>query len=163
MRNYPKPNPALREGLFGRDPLNVPSAKRQAIIDTARTWIGTPYHHQGRSKSAGIDCIGLIVGVAADLGLKFNDYTDYQRFPDGVTLVAELSKQATQTDEPHPGDIVCFKITQLPQHVAILSSKNTIIHAYAPHGVVETHIPVSWAARAYAYFTYNEVKDRGEA
>ncbi len=34
------------------------------VVRTARTWLGTPYHHQGRLKGVGVDCAGLLIGVA---------------------------------------------------------------------------------------------------
>ena len=40
------------------------------IVTQARTWIGTPFHHQARLKGKGCDCLGLIVGVVDELGLK---------------------------------------------------------------------------------------------
>lgn len=137
------------------------SPQRQAVIDQARTWLGTPWHHQGRLKGAGVDCIGLIVGVARELGYAVDDYTDYQRFPDGVTMSAELHKQLRPTTRPMAGDIVCFRITRLPQHVAIITGPNTLIHAYQPYGVVETTIRPSLLERAFGYFTFREIEDDG--
>jgi cell wall-associated NlpC family hydrolase len=43
---------------------------RQHIVDTARGWLGVPYRHQGRRKDKGVDCVGLIIGVGAELGLQ---------------------------------------------------------------------------------------------
>ncbi len=37
---------------------------RAALIAEARTWIGTPWHHQAAVKGAGCDCIGFVRGVA---------------------------------------------------------------------------------------------------
>ena len=42
------------------------------IVDQARTWIGTKYHHQGRLKKSaqgngGVDCIGLLIGIINEL------------------------------------------------------------------------------------------------
>src|SRR5437016_4134796 len=36
---------------------------RTRIITEARSWIGTPYHHQASLKGAGCDCLGLLRGV----------------------------------------------------------------------------------------------------
>jgi hypothetical protein len=44
------------------------------FIAQARTWIGTPFHHQGRLKGVGCDCLGLIVGVAEDSSRIFLAY-----------------------------------------------------------------------------------------
>jgi cell wall-associated NlpC family hydrolase len=29
---------------------------RAAVVAEARSWLGTPFHHQGRVKAAGVDC-----------------------------------------------------------------------------------------------------------
>ena len=36
---------------------------KKQIIQTARQWLDTPYHHQARVKGVGVDCIGLVIGV----------------------------------------------------------------------------------------------------
>jgi cell wall-associated NlpC family hydrolase len=54
---------------------------RDDIVRQARTWIGTPFHHQARLKSKGCDCLGLIVGVVDELGLK--DTRFFTRLPVG--------------------------------------------------------------------------------
>jgi NlpC/P60 family putative phage cell wall peptidase len=36
---------------------------RNTIIAEARSWIGTPYHHQAALKGVGCDCLGLVRGV----------------------------------------------------------------------------------------------------
>ncbi|HEX5998060.1 MAG TPA: NlpC/P60 family protein [Hyphomicrobiaceae bacterium] len=33
------------------------------VVTLARTWLGTPYHHQASVKGVGCDCVGLIRGV----------------------------------------------------------------------------------------------------
>ena len=35
------------------------------VVKEARTWIGTPFVHQGRTKGLACDCLGLMIGVAA--------------------------------------------------------------------------------------------------
>ncbi len=34
------------------------------VIAEARTWLGTPWHHQASVKGVGCDCIGFVRGVA---------------------------------------------------------------------------------------------------
>jgi len=31
--------------------------RRLAVTEEARVWLGTPYHHMGRVKGAGTDCL----------------------------------------------------------------------------------------------------------
>jgi hypothetical protein len=37
---------------------------REAVIAEARSWLGTPWHHQASLKGVGRDCIGFVRGVA---------------------------------------------------------------------------------------------------
>ena len=61
-------------------------------VRMARDYLGTPYHHQARLKGHGIDCVGLVVCVARELGvLPFDvDVTGYSRIPDGKALMHHL-------------------------------------------------------------------------
>ncbi len=43
---------------------------QEQIVSQARTWLRTPFHHQAWLKGKGCDCLGLIVGVVDELGLK---------------------------------------------------------------------------------------------
>ncbi|MEL6362399.1 MAG: hypothetical protein AAFR21_15085 [Pseudomonadota bacterium] len=36
---------------------------RAHIVETARSWLGTPYLHQASALGAGCDCLGLVRGV----------------------------------------------------------------------------------------------------
>jgi cell wall-associated NlpC family hydrolase len=40
---------------------------RARVVALARTWLGTPYHHQASLRGAGADCLGLLRGVYAEL------------------------------------------------------------------------------------------------
>ncbi len=48
-------------------------------IESARTWVGTPFRHQGRGKS-GIDCVGLVINVGKDIGAVPSEY-DNKNYP----------------------------------------------------------------------------------
>jgi NlpC/P60 family putative phage cell wall peptidase len=41
---------------------------RETIVAAARSWFGTPYHHQASVKGVGSDCLGLIRGIWRELG-----------------------------------------------------------------------------------------------
>ncbi|MEP3049668.1 MAG: hypothetical protein ABJL55_17590 [Roseibium sp.] len=36
---------------------------RQAVLNEARSWLGTPYQHQASLKGCGCDCLGLLRGI----------------------------------------------------------------------------------------------------
>lgn len=73
---------------------------RQTIIAEARSWIGTPFRHQGRRKGQGVDCLGLLAGVAAALALKgrdgrplaSRDSLAYGHYPDETVLRQGLER-----------------------------------------------------------------------
>jgi NlpC/P60 family putative phage cell wall peptidase len=135
---------------------------RDLIIAEARSWIGTPFHHQGRVKGAGVDCIGLGIGVGKALGLvppEF-EFTGYRRTPTGRTLIDVMrdSGLVDEVYEPHPGDILVFKIDQDPQHVAFLTDSNTLIHSYAQaRKVCEARYDSVWRKRYVTAFKFKGI------
>jgi NlpC/P60 family putative phage cell wall peptidase len=111
------------------------------VEQEARKWIGTPFHHQGRLIGVGVDCAGVVVGVAHALGLaeSYNDPRDYSREPDGSMariLSAHLDKVPWK--DRQSGDVVHVAWSRLPQHVGILTGRGTLIHAYGKAGCVES-------------------------
>jgi cell wall-associated NlpC family hydrolase len=127
------------------------------IIEAARTWLGTKFHHQGRKKGVGVDCIGLVVGVAAELGIRIHDRTDYCRQPHK----GELEKAIMQYLKPcslKAGAVALFCIGKEPQHVGIITEYNSgfgIIHAYAQaRKVVEHNFDGWWQQRLAGTFTF---------
>ena len=116
------------------------------IVEEARGWIGTPFHHQARLKGHGVDCVGLLVGVAMALGIRHCDRKDYSRMPDGVSLEKELDAQLDQVplDQVMPGDVLMFRMPRLPRHVAIYAGE-TMIHSTSDAGrVVEVNLDAYW-------------------
>lgn len=134
---------------------------RTDIVTAARTWIGTPFHHQARLKGVGVDCIGLVIGVARELALIAPDFdiAAYPRVPDGKTLLPlarehmrEIPREAMQ-----PGDVVVVSFDRDPQHFGILGDYRhgglSIIHgASDPGRVIETRLMFSSAMHFVAAF-----------
>lgn len=135
------------------------------IVHAAREYLGTPYHHQGRRKGVGIDCVGLIVCVARDtkrLPLSA-DVQGYSRIPDGESLMHHLHNHLEPVDksEMRPGDVVCVAYDKWPQHVGILGNYLhgglSIIHACNHRGaVIETRLMFSQFMRYVAAFRFRE-------
>jgi cell wall-associated NlpC family hydrolase len=128
---------------------------RDAIVREARSWIGTPFHHQGRVKDVGVDCAGLIIGVAHALGLSDFDYTTYGRAPTGDDLMGSLLRAHCEpTADAKPGDVLLMRFDLEPQHVGFLSEGDLgagearIVHTYMQaRKVVEHYIDEVWFAR----------------
>lgn len=131
----------------------------------ARTWLGTPYRHQARTRGVAVDCIGLIGGVALALEISgaqewAADATlhNYARMPGTNLLTAGCSRfldHIALTDAV-AGDVLLFALEDVPRHFAILSQRgpDRVIHAYASlsaRRVVEQTLPIAKARVLRAY------------
>ncbi len=45
------------------------SLRRASVLAEAETWLGTPYHHMGRLKGVGCDCLTLLAEVYRNAGI----------------------------------------------------------------------------------------------
>lgn len=112
---------------------------REELITEARRWLGTPYHHQGRSRS-GFDCVGYVIWVAAQLKILPREFerTNYGRMPQ-PELMEKVSTYCTQTEAAEPG---CLVMIRWPgetraSHCALCTGP-TLLHTYqGPQQVVE--------------------------
>lgn len=139
-----------------------PTVTRMQLVAAAREWIGTPFHHQGRLQGVGVDCVGLVIGVARQLGLVAPafDVPAYPRAPDGASLMhlVDLHLMPLQMDEPvQPGHVIVVRLDAHPQHLGIVGDYRhgglSIIHAAAQPGrVIETRLMFSRAMRFVGAF-----------
>jgi NlpC/P60 family putative phage cell wall peptidase len=127
------------------------------MIAAARRCLGTPFHHQGRQPKFGIDCIGLIVVALRATGKAVEDYSDYNRRPDGKSIVEALENHGAQmAGAIEAGDVLLFRYDNQPQHVALATGKDRMIHAFAVAGeVVETIIGDYWQRRLVGVYRFD--------
>jgi NlpC/P60 family putative phage cell wall peptidase len=92
------------------------SSTRTHIVAIARTWLGTPYHHQASLKGAGTDCIGLVRGIWRDLyGCEPQTLPAYTRDwaeAHGCETLLEAARRhlvELAPTEAEPGDILIFR------------------------------------------------------
>jgi cell wall-associated NlpC family hydrolase len=137
------------------------------IIQEARSWVDTPWGHQGRSRRR-LDCGGLPVCIARALGWRAPDLTGYSRYPDGVTLRAHMREHLVpiRRVDLQPGDVLLFLDLlpgRWPCHVAIVADspeRLTIIHSSAlERRVVENGLDPSWEAKIAGCFRYQEIAE----
>lgn len=139
------------------------------LVACARSWLGTRFHHQGRLKktarhSGGVDCLGLLVGVAAELGLRGKqgqlfsdaDVVSYGHLPDVAKLRQTLAGLMDEVAYIGLGDVLLMEIDGRAQHLGLSSEVEgmpAIIHAYAPaKAVVEHVLDAWWRQRVVAIF-----------
>lgn len=130
---------------------------RADVVAAARSYKGVRWHHQGRNR-AGLDCVGLVIVVAQDLGLSTYNPQDYGRIPDCVQMRAQLAQHLDPRATPEPGDVILLRYERYPLHLGIASELDgelAIVHAFANlRRVVEHRLDAFWRARivsAYAF------------
>jgi cell wall-associated NlpC family hydrolase len=137
-------------------------------VRKARTWLGVPFLHQGRSRESGVDCLGLLVMVADDLGLRFGEQSpgethtlNYTKLPDTQALAAGLAHFLSRVDDGvmRVSDVVLMCLEGRAQHVGLLSDYAHgglgLIHAYAPaRAVVEHRLDAHWQKKICAIFRF---------
>jgi NlpC/P60 family putative phage cell wall peptidase len=126
------------------------------VVIAARKWLGTPYQHQGRLLGVGVDCIGVCIKVAHELGLSEFDTADYAASPDGVSLqaMADAHMDRIPFDDATVGDWLLLKWKAHPQHFALLTDIG-VLHAYAgAERVIETVLTPSWIRKIVCAYRY---------
>lgn len=136
------------------------------VVQSAREWVGVPYHHQGRVP-AGLDCVGLLIVVARELGIlpPHFDYTRYGRRPNGQ-LDAALDQHLVPLATPEPGCIVAIAWHRRLHHVGIVGRTeqyDTLIHSLDPHGVIEHRLDEKYQRRVVRCFGFAGVQYLGAA
>ena len=132
---------------------------RDKIVSIARRYVGTPYRHQGRS-AQGLDCVGLIVVIADELGIDCKDVPNYRRRSMGTEFFQAFNNAGCRQKSLAarlPGDIIILKFGMRAQHAAILTDRNTIIHAFASTSrstVIEEHYSQQWIDRSVACYAF---------
>lgn len=122
------------------------------VVAAARGWLGTPWHHQGRLKGVGVDCVGLVIGVARELDLSIFDVTGYHHRPALGAVEQGCRAQMLPVDPATPGDVLLFEVGGQPQHLGFLTDVG-VLHALAPmRRVVEHRLDEEWTRRIVAAF-----------
>ena len=116
----------------------------RALQDAVQGWIGVAFLHNGRTRSQGVDCLGLIVCLLREAGLPMLDgdgqtyapdwylHTPEDRYLDGVLARgAPVRREALL-----PGDVLYFRAGLLTRgqspavtHGGVFLGDDQFIHA----------------------------------
>jgi cell wall-associated NlpC family hydrolase len=100
-----------------------------ALIAAARSFLGSPFLHQGRTR-LGVDCIGLVIASLTKVGVVYyEEPPTYARLPNGDSLLGPLKNYCQAADDPEPGTVLAMRFRRQVTHVALCTGP-TIIHAY---------------------------------
>jgi cell wall-associated NlpC family hydrolase len=103
-------------------------ATRQEIVDEARSWIGTPWQHQQAIKGLGVDCVGLIAGIARNTHAveDFEFEANYRRHDESAKMVELFNEYMDAIDwhDALPADVLVIKKSASHWHCMIVAERN---------------------------------------
>lgn len=123
----------------------LPAGNQHAIVDAAKTWLGTPYVYGGTGRG-GVDCSGFTQAVYNQLGVNIGRDTSAQ-FKSGQAVGVDGNFQQT-LNQLQPGDLLFYGkpgATGPNAHVAMYIGNGQVIQA--PHTAVSV-TPIFSAADA---------------
>lgn len=134
---------------------------RQQILDEARTWLRTPWHHMARVKGAGVDCAQFLIGVYSAVGIVESFDTghyphDWMLHKEEERFLSFLQQYGREVAAPQPGDAVVYKIGHCFSHGGIVVDwPGEIIHAWFPERMVvqSKGLGGMLAGREHKFFT----------
>ncbi len=143
---------------------------RERIVEEARRWLGTPYMHQASTLGAGCDCLGLLRGVWRELCGTDPKVPPYAAGWDEVARDDVLLRAARRhlveipVDAFQAGDVLLFRMRRgaVAKHLGICSGRDSFIHSYSGHGVVENRLGTPWRRRIVAAFAFPEALNATE-
>ena len=125
-----------------------------AFVAAARSYLGVPFRHQGRSRR-GVDCAGLFAVAVHDMGKPYYNVEAYSREPSNNGLrdaaIANLG-DAIPKDQMRHGDVVLLQFVGEPCHVGIITDYPdggfALLHTFAQvKKVVEHRMDQEWLDR----------------
>lgn len=132
----------------------IEERQRAAVVAEARSWLGTPYHHEARVKGAGVDCAQLLVGVFSAVELiappEIEHYPpDWHLHRAGERYLGIVLDHAREiAGQPLPGDIALWRFGRCFSHGAVVVDWPLVIHAYLGRPcVLEDAVKAVWLDR----------------
>ncbi len=143
------------------------------VVNTARSFVGIRFKHQGRDvpphPHPGLDCVGVVAKTAHLLGLSDFDWTNYQRMATWSNQFEACFADNMKREDIRairPGMTVIFRQEQFPCHCGIVGFRPgrglSLIHAYLPsRKVVEEDFAGEWAKppALMGAFSYHGVEE----
>ena len=130
------------------------------VCEVAKTYVGTPFHNLGRVKGIGIDCVGIILGVAKELKIKLvihDEFKFFNRRTRQRPLLDYMDEQFIKIEKREVGSIVVSwynRNTKEPSHLGIVTEVG-LVHTHGNLGIViEEHWSPKWTTLISGYYRY---------
>lgn len=141
---------------------------RTEIVHEARSWIGTPYHHQASGKGIATDCLGLIRGLYRTLygaePVELPAYSPDWGEASGEETLLDAARRTlipSHRSEVLPGSVILFRMSRgsIAKHAGIATSEVTFVHAAERVGTVEVPLSAWWRRRIAGVFSFPGQED----
>jgi NlpC/P60 family putative phage cell wall peptidase len=147
-----------------------PSASRKALVEEAKTWVGTPYHHQAGVKGVGVDCAYLVARVGTGAGVLPSptippytiEWAMHSKSEFMLDLIEKFGGVKADYEWPLPGDILTFQYGRAASHMGIMIDEKQFIHGHVGNGinrVVVNSLDGDFVKRLHAIYKYPGIKD----
>lgn len=154
---------------------DAPGVSRETIVREARSMLGTPFRHMGRSPGVRLDCGGMVSAVGHRLGIPHETLARYSPRPGRSRLMLHLDRYmwhggvglpepAPSISDARPGMVALFRLPgfALDSHCGVVASWQTaagtelsLVHAYIDAGrVVESALAGRWASLLVKLYDY---------
>jgi len=118
--------------------------QRAAVLEEAKRWEGTPYHHRAALIGCGADCALWALEVYRKVlplpALEIPAYAFqwWVNQPEEIFLECVLKLGAVEVQEPQPGDFALYRTKpgRPFAHGAIVLAWPEVLHAVIRHGVI---------------------------
>jgi len=144
------------------------------VAAAALGWVGTPFRWEASLKGVGVDCRGVLSGVARECGLPEAAEIEarvvgYSRRINEAALMAGLDRlfdRQPGLNDLRPGDVLGFRIQRKLQHLGIYTGDGTshrMVHAYSgdPAQVIEAPLGRFWMGRLAGVWRWRVPEGQG--
>lgn len=148
-----------------------PDEFSQKLVKEAMTWVGTPFHDQGRLKQVGVDCSHFIDEVFTNIGVVTGGIPNFSTEEDGSILISLLENYRTPDskgmlfvpfENRSPGDVIAFcdencREPDKVRHLAFISERTvttTFIIEAGRKGTVRHRMDGHWNRRTHSVWRY---------
>lgn len=141
--------------------------EREAVIQEAISWLGTPFHHEARVKRGGVDCAMFLAEVyhACNLVPPVNPShypPDWHLHRNEEKYLAWADRFALPVKSPLPADAMLFRMGRCFSHGGIVLAWPWIIHAFFGQGVEYCNLANSPALMGRPHIFYRPKQWRQE-
>ena len=139
---------------------------RQIVLAESKAWLGVKFSHLGRSKTSGVDCLGLIEGIWTNLYSEFPFRNLVYNRPRSINPHKEVDADQLGNHlielpkfSPNQISLIIFELSQFRFHLGIGVTNiqaTHLIHTDFINGVVLEQLSSRWSKKIKTIYNFSE-------